>query len=174
MGVPDVRYKIEFTCHVLFHPKFTYIMEPCQTSELRIRIDAALEINVVAFLDIPWLELRSQLKTYDGRIYRLMQILCQSIYRFQSPKPQLTENAHVPVVLDEHSRHVWILRMARQSLSVVLNRRHEVQYRCGLIVFTVIAYTLERLFPFQPRDDGVGSRASRHAMNLILSIRNKC
>lgn len=86
----------------------------------------------------------------------------------------LTEHAHVPVVFDEHSRNVRILRMASQSFPIILNRRHEVEYRCGLIVFTVITYTLEWLFTFQPRYDGVGSRARRRTMNFVLSIRNKC
>lgn len=87
---------------------------------------------------------------------------------------ELTKHAHVPVVFNEHSRNVGILCMARQSFSIVFDRRHEVKYRCGLIIFTIIAYSFERLFSLQPRYYRIRSRARRRTMYLILSISNKC
>lgn len=87
---------------------------------------------------------------------------------------ELTKNAHIPIILDEHSRNARILGMTRQRFSVVLNWWHEIQYRCGLIVFAVITYALEWLLAFQPRYYRVGSRARSLTMNFVLSIGNKC
>lgn len=85
----------------------------------------------------------------------------------------LTKYAHVPIVFNEHSRHIRVFRMAGKSFAIIFDRRHKVQYRNALIFFGVITYAFERFFALQPSYDCIRSRPIRLTIKFIFPISNK-